>query len=131
MQVKILEIRDSGTFIPCLAVDMHADNPMQWYYLERCGYPGGPHPNIAISHLAANGTKLWNDPYAWHGRTWPVAHNYIIDNWDSLKDGDVIDVEFILKETPEPKASERIESISAVDVQFTVKTTPAPKASES
>jgi hypothetical protein len=35
-----------------------------------------------------------------------VAHDYIRNNWPTLKDGDVIDVEFILGETNERKISE-------------------------
>ena len=37
----------------------------------------------------------------------PVAHNYIIEHWHELKDGDVVDVQFILGETKAPKVSER------------------------
>ena len=36
-----------------------------------------------------------------------TAHEHIILNWDQLKDGDVIDVEFILGETKVKKDSER------------------------
>jgi hypothetical protein len=108
MKTKTLEIRDEGTFIPVLCVDMNPDNDVQRYYLrERCGYPCDGRPNIALTHLAANGDRCWNDPQAWGGRTRPVAHNYIIDHWEELNDGDVIDVQFILGETEAPKKSER------------------------
>ena len=40
-------------------------------------------------------------------RTKPVAHQFIEKNWSTLKDGDVVDVQFILGETAEPKRSER------------------------
>ena len=49
------------------------------------------------------------DPYSWGDRTYSVAHNYIQEHWDEIKAGDVIDVEYILGETPEPKLSERCE----------------------
>jgi len=113
LKVKILEIRDEGTFIPVLAVDM---NP-PWgteekheavrYLMRRCGYPCDGQPNIAITNLSMDGAPAWNDPYAWGGRTYPVAHNYIIEHWDELNDGDVVDVSFILGETKQPKVSER------------------------
>ena len=74
--------------------------------LRHCGYPCDGRPNIAITHLAADGHKCSNDPYFWGGRTYPVAHNYIIEHWAELKDGDVVDVEFILGERSEPKQSE-------------------------
>jgi hypothetical protein len=117
MQVKLLEIRDKGTFVPVLCVDMNpaTGGPLsvlkfeaQRYLLRRCGYPCDGRPNIAMTPLRANGDKCWNDPYGWGGRTYPVAHNYIYEHWDELLDGDVIDVEFILGETAHPKASERV-----------------------
>ena len=120
MQAKALEVRDEGTFIPVLAVDMNprrgGDDPMddgvfdrQRYLLRRCGYPCDRRPNVIVTRLDGNG-QATNDPYSWKGgaRTWPIAHNYIIENWDRLKDGDVVDVSFILGETTAPKVSERL-----------------------
>jgi len=72
-----------------------------------CGYPCDGRPNIGVTRLSANGDPFWNDPYGWKGRTMPVAHNYIIENWEEIRDGDVIDVEFILGETTVKKVSER------------------------
>ena len=107
MQVKALEIRDEGTFIPALAVDMNPTNDEQRYLLRRCGYPCDDRPNVIVTRLDGSG-KATNDPYDWGGRTWPNAHHYIIKHWDELKDGDVVDVSFILGETKAPKVSERI-----------------------
>lgn len=124
MQVKILELRDAGTFIPLLCVDMNPDiaplhardfdsEPQEYvqrYYLRRMGYPCDGRPNIAIAHLSAGGQPFSNDPYSWGGRTYPVAHAHIIEHWDELKDGDVICVETILGERATPKISERMTS---------------------
>jgi hypothetical protein len=126
MEVKCLEIRDKATFIPALAIDMNpgpgypANDIMsqdelksyfeahaaRTYLLRRCGYPCDGHPNVILTRLDGSG-KATNDPYAWGGRTWPVAHNWIIENWAKLRDGDVVDVEWILGETTKPKKSER------------------------
>ncbi len=108
MQVKILEIRDEGTFIPALCVDINPDNEEQRYLMRRMGYPCDGAPNVVVTHLSAGGHRAWNDPYGWGDRTWKVAHNYIIEKWDTLVDGDVVDVQFILGETDKPKVSERI-----------------------
>jgi hypothetical protein len=102
MKAKALEIRDEGTFIPALAVDMNPENEGQRYLLRRCGYPCDGRPNITVTALSADGLRANNDPY-----TWPVAHNYIIEHWEELNDGDVVDVSFILGETDKPKISER------------------------
>lgn len=121
MQAKALEIRDDGTFIPVLAVDMNPYAPngpyspnmetlrAQQYLLRRCGYACDGRPNVIVTRLSGDG-QATNDPYSWGdgARTFPVAHNYIIKNWTRLKDGDVVDVEFILGETKAPKVSERM-----------------------
>lgn len=126
MIAKALEVRDEGTFIAILAVNMNpgahypdgtmtedklaehlADHRGRTYLLRRCGYPCDGRPNIAITQLSADGGPCWNDPYGWGGRTYPVAHNYIIEHWNELRDGDLVDVEFILGETAAPKKSER------------------------
>jgi hypothetical protein len=36
-----------------------------------------------------------------------VAHDHIMRHWSTLKDGDVVDVEYILGEAATPKTSER------------------------
>lgn len=128
MNAKLLELRDKGTFIPLLCVDMNPGRPYpeygmmtedklmasldayvaRMYLLRRCGYPCDGRPNIAITHLRCGGDKCSNDPYHWDGRTYPVAHKFIIEHWRQLKDGDVVDVQFILGETKEPKISERV-----------------------
>lgn len=49
------------------------------------------------------------DVHAWPGdhRTMPTAHQYIIDNWDNLESGALIDVEHILGLREAPKQSEQ------------------------
>jgi hypothetical protein len=112
MEIKILEIRDSGTFFPMLCINLgKADNEGQRYLMRRVGYPLDGRPNVAVCHLRCDNDKITNDPCQQEGRTYPVAHSYIIDHWDELKDGDVVDVRFILKETSEPCPSERGETI--------------------
>lgn len=121
MITKLLELRDRNTFIPVLCVDMNPGDPGHltppWadryearrYLLRRCGYPCDGKPNIVMTKAMANGTPATNDPYGWAGgsRTYQVAHAWIIEHWHELKDGDVVDVEFILGETAQRKLSER------------------------
>ena len=120
MIVKVLEIRDTATFIPVLAVDMNpstGEPPMsndkyeaRQYLLRRCGYACDGVPNVIITRLDGSGPAT-NDPYDWpdNPRTFRVAHDYIINHWNELKDGDVVDVEFILGETSTKKTSERFD----------------------
>jgi hypothetical protein len=133
MIAKALEIRDHGTFIPALAVDMNPRPPYpkdgtmtedefrvsveastaQRYLLRRCGYACDGRPNVIVTRLDGNG-QATNDPYAWGGRTWPVAHKYIIENWENLRDGDVVDVSFILGETRTSKVSEAANALNPI-----------------
>ena len=115
---KVLEIRDSATYIAVLAVDMQPKNSIQRWYLRREGFPCDGRPNVLMTRLEACGWAT-SDPYAWGGRTFPAAHNFIIDHWNELSDGDVVDVEFILGESLVKKVSERmtIHSMEAADAQ--------------
>jgi hypothetical protein len=105
METKVFEIRDAMTFIPALGVRIApvVGNDAHNYLLRHAGYVD---PLILLTRL--DGGKSCYDPYDWADRTWQVAHNYITEHWDNLGDGDVIDVQYILGETPERKVSERI-----------------------
>jgi hypothetical protein len=110
MQTKVFEIRDVETFIPMLAIDINPDiddGGSQRYLMRRSGYPCDGEPNVILTRLDGDGLAT-NAPYAWRGRTYLVAHNYILDHWHELSDGDVIDVEYILGETQTKKKSERV-----------------------
>lgn len=106
MITKTLEIRDEGTHVPCLAIQMVADNAIAAYYIhERTGHP---RDGTSIVLMRLNDMSAANDPYEWsNSRTMGNAHHHICENFDSLSDGDVVDVSFILGETPQPKKSER------------------------
>lgn len=130
--VKVFELRDRATFIPIIAtrllvrddssrrqIENYGGIPQQFriddykeeFLLRRAGYS-----QEGITHLGSStyvllaplsGGRCEHDPYSWGGRTYPVAHQYIVNHWDELVSGQVIDVEFILGETTEPKTSER------------------------
>jgi hypothetical protein len=110
VETKILEVRDQGTFIPVLAVNMNSVNPVHAWFLRRMGYPNDGRPNVGITRLDANGGPFWNDPFGWSksARTIPTAHELIIAKWNELRDGDVVCVETILGERQHPKISERL-----------------------
>lgn len=113
MKTILLEVRDSMTFIPVMAIDTDASGyfsddegyEQRRWLLRKAGYsPDGS--TIILMNL--NDCRAKFDPYEWgNSRTMAQAHSYIESNWSTLKDGDVIDVEFILGETTEKKVSER------------------------
>lgn len=112
METKVLEVRDSMTCIPVLAIRMRAQSRVQAYYIhERGGYP---RDGSAIVVMMLSDQRATVDPYEWPSlrlgnRTMPNAHDYIYNNFDKLQDGDVVDVRVILGEATEPAISERIE----------------------
>lgn len=117
MITKAFEIRDSVTFIPVIAIKMVPypdsktetwDGEAERYLLRRSGYEFS-NPCVVIVKMEASGISdnATYDPFYWKSRTMSVAHQHIIDNFEQLTNGSVIDVEFILGETAQPKTSER------------------------
>src|SRR5712664_4097777 len=109
METKTFEIRDSATFIPCLAIRMKAQGNMRdRYLLRRAGYEDrdGGRDLIFLIHLNSNTGRY--SPFDWGNRTMVEAHRYIEANFDDLPTGEVIDVEFILGESKTRKLSEEI-----------------------
>lgn len=113
MQTKLFEIRDRATFIPALAVKLrHAplSTDVESWLLWRSGFgrddTSGPY--VVLYKLATD--EAHYDPIEWRGgRTMQLAHAHIIEQWDQLESGDVVDVEFLLEETKSPKRSERLD----------------------
>lgn len=107
MQTKMFEVRDRMTFIAVVAVSIKPANPKQSYLLMRSGFNPGPDDKMVYLFRGHGSSEVCYDPIDWDSRTLTEAHRYIADNFDMLADGDVIDVEFILGEKPEPKKSEQ------------------------
>ncbi len=108
MITKMFEVRDRATFIPVMATKMLGTNNENGYLVGRCGF-GVEFPLVTVTRFHPCESQY--DPYKWcdGSRTMFEAHQYIQKNFDALNDGDVVDVEYILGETSEPKKSERIE----------------------
>jgi hypothetical protein len=106
MEIKCLELRDKGTFIPVICIRPVATNASQSYLLKRDGYRAN-WSETCIIMIDAQCRGVAYDPYDWkERRTKGTAHQYIQNHWPDLVDGDVIDVEYILGETMTKKRSE-------------------------
>jgi hypothetical protein len=109
VKTKLFEIRDRATFIPCIAIECEVTPELEEqekYLLRRAGYMGRC---FLFGRLVGGGFHY--DCYDWSDRTMRTAHEYIEKNWEKLQSGDVIDVEYILGETKEPKVSEFVELV--------------------
>lgn len=114
MRTKLFEVRDAGTFIPCIGISTDLndiDAPVteeERYLIRRCGYG-----DRCIIFGRLDGSDFSHDPYnrKANPRTLQVAHAYVEENWDLLDSGQVICVETILGERETPKTSERLETL--------------------
>ena len=107
MIAKTFEIRDAATFIPALAVKLEPGNEQDRYLLNRAGYAlkMEDEADYVVLWRLEGGDCDWNI-FDWSNRTMRKAHQYIRDHFDDLKSGSVIDVEYILGISSQPKESE-------------------------
>ena len=105
MEIKLFEVRDRATFMPVGAIKLSPTGEAERWLLGSAGY-SLTFPYILLFRL--EGGEITYDAWKWGGgRTLHAAHLYLQGHFDELTSGDVIDVEYILGERPEPKRSER------------------------
>lgn len=114
MKLKLFELRDKATFIPVFAFRTYSDHALAYqekWLLRRAGFNPTDNNIVVVGRLECSGVdrNCTYDPYAWGGRTYPVAHHYIAEHFEELQSGQVIDVEFILSESESPKLSEAVD----------------------
>lgn len=112
MTTKTFEVRDRGTFVPMMAIRLDPADERDRWLLARAGYGRSPETQreyVILLNLTDGGRGTY-DPAGWEtrARTFPIAHQYIIDNFDALGNGSVICVEHILGERESPKVSEQV-----------------------
>lgn len=103
MTLKFLEIRDRGTTIPALAIQLcGSDSPVA----RHAGF--GETPLVLLTNLSKVSCEY--DPWSWDqrfGRTMHHAHVWLEEHFAELPSvGGVVDVEFILGERDTPKVAE-------------------------
>lgn len=111
IEAKIIEVRDSGTRIDCLAFRMKGSTPVERHYIH--GHAGYPEDGSSIMLMRLSDGKATSDLYEWSALgmgscTMQNAHHFIEQHFDELADGEVVDVEYIRGETKSPKKPERL-----------------------
>lgn len=104
METKLFEVRDSSTLIPTIAIKVTVGNKGENFLIRRAGY--STERDYVLFGDINGGSKLEYDVFAWGNRTRHEAHKFILKHFDALESGDVIDVQYILKETPTKKLTE-------------------------
>lgn len=114
MITKCIEIRDEGTCIAALAIQMDPAGPIEEHFLWHCGYP---RDSLGVVLMRLSDQQATSDPYGWRGdgRTMPAAHSWIIDQFDQLVAGQVVDVRVILGEADTPAPAEIYAPTMTVD----------------
>jgi hypothetical protein len=107
VETKTFEIRDRATFVPVVAINPKPRTKLERYLWGREGFVS-INSYVLITKLSSLECKFM--PSSWGDRTMQVAHQYIFENWDSLENCALIDVEYILGETETKKATEAIGS---------------------
>lgn len=110
---KVFEVRDRATFIPVLATPLGSSPEPEGYLERRAGF-GQFTGLVVVTQLLSMTSNC--DAFEWPNRTMHEAHKYIKDHFNELQPGQVIDVEYILGETEEPKVSERLNMFNVPDV---------------
>ena len=113
MITKLFEIRDSMTLIPALATQLESLTVPERWLLGRAGYGLTAEEQsqyIMLTFIEGGAGHACTSPFDWDSgtRTMRIAHQFIIDNWNQLHTGDVVDVEFISGESTEMKLSDRL-----------------------
>lgn len=114
MIVKLFEVRDRGTCIPVMAVRFPGNSwlsTQERWLLQRAGYGDHPASYVQIVEIEGGRGRSLCDPFDVDdgvSRTRFVAYRHIIAEWDDLDSGDVIDVRYLLGESTEPAASDRL-----------------------
>lgn len=114
MQVKLFEVRDVATFMPMMAVRLGVQQEAaesNLFLLRRAGYSlhqlMQPTPEPYVILLKLDGVQAHYDPFSWGSPRMAALHQHIIAHWNMLDGGNVLDIEFILGESKQPKLSER------------------------
>jgi len=116
MESFMIEIRDRGTFVPALVTRIDPANIYQAFLCECAGIQSAPR-TIVLTVFAAFQHRLVCsniDCEEWCDRTFRVAHKYVEENFDFVRENPVVDVEFVNGETLAPKVSEFKEYIGGV-----------------
>ena len=104
LEIKFVEVVDIATCIPCLLLKgnpSNMDNRQSWVW-ERGGW--GDTQGIYLLPIQSPELTRY-DAYSYKDRTFKTVLLHAQENWNTINDGDVIDVEFVLGEKSAPKES--------------------------
>ena len=123
--VKFLEIRDRATCITAIAVKFSPESEQERWLLMTAGFGNlvvEQQEYVLFGSINGGARDIFTDPYKQQDRTMHTAHLFVRKNFDDLKNGQAIDVEFILGETDKPKTTDNtgIEDLRVEKIQWEI-----------
>jgi hypothetical protein len=110
LKAKAFELRDRGTFVPALAIQLDPANKAERWLLRRAGFSLDAAEEKQILLGSVGGGPFHYDGFDVRGNsTRFTALKYIREHFDELEPGAVICTEHIRGERETPKTSERLE----------------------
>jgi hypothetical protein len=110
METKLFELRDRVTMIPIMATRLEAANEQEAWILGNSGFGVGRQSHmkyIMMGELIGGGRVWTSDPFKQPIEELRQAHMYILEHFDDLEHGAVIDLEYIRGERDTPSKSDR------------------------
>ncbi len=108
VETKFIEARDRATCMPLMATRLFIDSRPSSRInriVRRAGF-GADFPYVILTDLNSQHRSTY-DPYDWGGSiTLQPIHEYLIARWHEVKDGDVIDAEFLRGERDTPRETD-------------------------
>lgn len=104
IESKFLEVIDDSTWIPVIAFKVLPQNRFETDLMMRSGYGYSAPDYIFLMKVYGENPEVNHDVYGWPRgtRTMPLAHQYLYDNWDSIKSGEQILVNKMIEEKEKP-----------------------------
>jgi hypothetical protein len=113
MICKTVELRDRATFVPALAIKLTPTNEADRYLLGRSGYGQSPKEQstyVLLCGLQGSVNSITCEPSDWgDNATRHFAHLWLIEHFDEIESGAVVDAEFLRGESKAPRVTEAIE----------------------
>jgi hypothetical protein len=108
-QIKILQIRDSGTFIPIVALKLDpfaSGNDQEFKLFRSVGHAEPVYLMFDLGQVedvkAFSSQKTWSyEPMSTHG----ASLQELINNWDNYQNGDIIQAGVLTGRVKEPQES--------------------------
>lgn len=106
MRARVLEIRYHDEVYSVMALEMSDDvSEFRNWLLARSGFPREQYKKYVV--IVLDTMKCHVDPAGWPEQWQRAMHGHVVDHFDVLYDGKVIDVDHLMTGRDKPRLSSR------------------------